>query len=84
MLFFLASIFHVVHNLENGVEIVLYVYDCISRLVREDNKKLNKTFLFSYDKGGNIIECIEYAYSTLPLDQLAGGVRFDYDYPVSS
>ena len=36
------------------------------RLIREDNKKLNKTSLFSYDKGGNIIECIEYAYSTLP------------------
>lgn len=36
-----------------------------------------------YDKGGNIIERIEYAYSTLPADKLTGGVRFDYDYPVS-
>jgi len=52
-------------------------------LVREDNKKLNKTSLFSYDKGGNIIERIEYAYSTLPADKLTGDVRFDYDYPVS-
>jgi len=69
---------------ENGVEIVRYAYDGISRLVREDNKKLNKTSLFSYDKGGNIIERIEYAYSTLPADKLTDGVRFDYDYPVHS
>lgn len=68
---------------ENGFEIVRYTYDGISRLVREDNKKLNKTSLFSYDKGGNIIERIEYAYSTLPSDKLTGGITFDYDYPVS-
>ncbi len=36
-----------------------------------------------YDKGGNIIERIEYAYSTLPSDKLTGGITFDYDYPVS-
>jgi len=50
---------------------------------REDNKKLNKTSLFSYDKGGNIIERIEYAYSTLPVDKLTDGTTFDYDYPIS-
>ena len=65
---------------ENGVKIVRYVYDCVSRLVREDNKKLNKTYIFSYDKGGNIIERMEYAYNTIPTDKSTGGIRFEYNY----
>lgn len=39
---------------ENGLLIARYEYDSAARLKREDNYKLNKTTLFSYDSGGNI------------------------------
>ena len=36
---------------ENGTEKVKYTYDELSRLIREDNRELNKTFIYSYDNG---------------------------------
>ena len=33
---------------ENGLLTARYFYDTLSRLIREDNKKLNKTYLISY------------------------------------
>lgn len=41
-----------------------YVYDSHSRLIRENNPLLNKSFEFSYDDEGNITFKKEYAYST--------------------
>lgn len=40
-----------------------YVYDELSRLIREDNKALNKTYLYRYDVGGNIVSRRQYAYT---------------------
>ena len=40
---------------ENGALAVRYSYDGLNRLIREDNKKLGKTYLFDYDNNGNII-----------------------------
>ncbi len=68
---------------ENGVEIVHYTYDELSRLIREDNKKLNKTTVFSYDIGGNILEKVEFMYTKKPTKELVGGTRFAYHYPTS-
>ena len=48
---------------ENGTEKVRYTYDSLSRLIREDNKELNKTYIFSYDNGGNIFEKFETVYT---------------------
>ena len=48
---------------ENGTEKVKYTYDELSRLVREDNRELNKTFIYSYDSGGNIVEKFETVYT---------------------
>ncbi|MDR3293543.1 MAG: RHS repeat-associated core domain-containing protein [Clostridiales bacterium] len=39
---------------ENGKLKARYAYDSVNRLVREDNKDLNKTVVFTYDAGGNI------------------------------
>ena len=41
-----------------------YVYDNLGRLLRENNKNLDKTFLFVYNVGGNIVSKTEYAYTT--------------------
>ena len=40
---------------ENGAPVVWYKYDGLNRLVREDNKPLGKTWLYSYDNKGNIL-----------------------------
>ena len=48
---------------ENGTEKVRYTYDELSRLIREDNRELNKTFIYSYDSGGNIVEKFETVYT---------------------
>ncbi|MBQ7374140.1 MAG: hypothetical protein IJW64_06260 [Clostridia bacterium] len=40
---------------QNGKLLAKYTYDGLNRLVREDNAKLNKTYLFEYDRTGNII-----------------------------
>ena len=48
---------------ENGTEKVRYTYDNLSRLIREDNKELNQTYIFSYDNGGNIFEKFETVYT---------------------
>ena len=41
---------------ENGELAIRYQYDSINRLIREDNKILDKTFLFVYDNNGNIVK----------------------------
>ncbi len=41
-----------------------YVYDSFGQLVRENNKALDKTFIYSYNEIGNITAVTEYSYST--------------------
>ena len=67
---------------ENGQLVVEYKYDALSRLVRENNKKLGKTFVFSYDNMGNILTRTEYPF-TLVCDNLLNdltGEVFEYGY----
>ena len=40
---------------ENGMLSVRYGYDSIDRLVREDNRALGHTWVYSYDNNGNIL-----------------------------
>ena len=46
---------NITHVKKNGVIEVRYTYDKLSRLIREDNKLLNKTYTFLYDNNGNIL-----------------------------
>ena len=52
---------------ENGLLTVRYAYDSVSRLIREDNRALGKTWLYSYDNKGNILSKRETAF-TLKAD----------------
>ncbi len=47
----------------NGVLGARYRYDGLSRLVREDNKSMNKTYVFAYDDSGNITYKGETAFT---------------------
>ena len=45
-------------------EKVRYTYDELSQLIREDNRWLDKTIVYTYDAGGNLTSKEEYAYTT--------------------
>ena len=47
---------------ENSMLVARYKYDSLSRLIREDNKPLNKTVTWEYDAGGNILNRREYPF----------------------
>ena len=55
---------------ENGLLSVRYAYDSLSRLVREDNVKLNKTFLISYDNCGNILSKRTCPFTLAQTDEI--------------
>ncbi len=68
--------------IENGHVFAKYSYDTLGRIVREDNKSLNKTVLYTYDTNGNITERCEYEYSSKSKEELSEKIcnHFTYDY----
>ena len=56
---------------ENGTMTVQYTYDALNRLVREDNKKLGKTYFTTYDNCGNILSKRETAYTLKAEEELS-------------
>jgi len=48
---------------ENG-KTTKYSYNELNELIREDNLAQNKTIVYTYDVGGNILIKEEYAYTT--------------------
>ena len=40
-----------------------YEYDELNRLIREDNRLLNKTIIYKYDRAGNILLKKNYSYN---------------------
>ena len=48
---------------ENEELVSRYTYDSLNRLVREDNRKLNKTVLITYDNIGNILSKTKYPFT---------------------
>lgn len=48
---------------ENGELAIRYQYDALNRLIREDNKVMNKTVLYSYDNNGNMLKQRKFAFT---------------------
>ncbi len=55
---------------ENGKLAAKYTYDKLNRLIREDNKQLKKTTLFTYDNNGNILSKREFAFTLKETEKL--------------
>ena len=66
------------YGLEN-VSICSYVYDEAGQLVRENNAYTEKSYVYVYDKGGNITQKIEYEYSEGTLVEPLSTVNYTYD-----
>lgn len=69
----------------NGLEassenlIAQYHYDEAQQLVREDDSRLNKTYTYTYDAGGNLTSKNEYAYTTEGLGDIVDAKQYVYD-----
>ncbi len=57
-----------------------YEYDTASQLIRENNKTLEKTYVFVYDVGGNIISKEEYVFTEEDLSELTPTNTVSYSY----
>ena len=49
---------------ENSILKQSYVYDALDQLVRENNAYANRTYVWVYGNGGNILSKTEYQYTT--------------------
>ena len=67
---------------ENGEFVAEYKYDSIGRLVRENNKRFGKTYVFTYDNCGNILTKTEYGFTLKPDDFVkeSEGATTTYSY----
>ena len=63
--------------------ITTYEHDASNRLKRENNQKLNKTYIYSYDISGNRTAKYEFSYTTASTSSLVNGSsgnRYSYTY----
>ena len=67
---------------QNGHLVARYKYDSLNRLVREDNKPMDKTVIFTYNTAGNITERCEYAFTSREGEELTelACTHYSYDY----
>ena len=56
---------------ENGKLTARYAYDSLNRLIREDNRAMNKTEVLRYDACGNILSRRKWSFTLKPMDELA-------------
>ena len=55
-----------------------YVYDSLDQLTRENNQAAGKTWVYTYDNGGNILRKSEYAYTTGTLGAALDTISYGY------
>lgn len=63
----------------DGVLTDSYTYDGLNQLVRHDNSAAGKSYVYSYDAGGNITSKKEYAYTTGTLGMVLSTKSYAYD-----
>ena len=72
---------NIVEIYENGDLLIRYSYDSGSRLIREDNRPLNKTITIEYNEEGNVILKKEYGFSlSKDLNENIPIILYPYSY----
>ena len=66
-----------VASYSDGTNKSTYGYDALSQLIRENNQKAGKTYVYSY-VNGNITERKEYAYTTGTLGEVLSTKQWSY------
>lgn len=70
---------NIVSVTENGELKLSYEYDSLGQLVRENNLYAGKSYTYTYDNAGNILESKEYAYSTEGLTEVESVKTYEYN-----
>ena len=55
-----------------------YAYDELGQLIREDNKDANKSYTYTYDSRGNILEKKTYAFTLGTLGTVQSTHTYGY------
>ena len=63
----------------DGLEMLRYGYDELGQLVREDNRYTGKSYTWTYDNAGNILNRKTYAYTIDALGTAQNTVIYGYD-----
>lgn len=63
---------------EGNILKATYYYDELNELIREDNIDLNKTITYTYDIGGNLVEKVEYPYTTGTVGTALKTINYGY------
>ena len=64
--------------LRMGGKTTTYRYNALQQLVRENNQAARKTWLYTYDAGGNILTKKEYAYTTGTVGTVQKTINYTY------
>ena len=62
-----------------GTQTVTYVYDKIGQLIRVNDPLESATWVYNYDRGGNITSKVRYAYTTGTLGTALQTIPYGYD-----
>ena len=71
-------------TVQKKVDKISYEYDELSQLTRENNKYLNQTIIYTYDKGGNLTKKAIYPYTDPNSDVSGTPTTINYGYGNSS
>ena len=55
-----------------------YEYDALNQLIRENDESQGKTYTYTYDNGGNLLEKRTYAYTKGTLGEVLDSVLYTY------
>lgn len=64
---------------KRGTLTTTYAYDALGQLVRVNDPHENKTWVYEYDRGGNMTRRIQYPYTTGTLGTAASTNTYAYD-----
>ena len=56
-----------------------YTYDGLNQLTQENNQAAGKTWVYTYDAGGNILTKKEYAYTTGTVGTAVSTINYEYN-----
>ena len=68
---------NIISETRNG-KTTSYAYDALGQLIRVNDPHLNQTWVFNYDRGGNILNKVRYAYTTGTLGTALETIPYTY------
>ena len=71
---------NIVRIVDGNDEAIVYQYDDVGQLVRENNEPLGETYVYTYDNAGNRTSKTTYAYTIDSVNDLTPTETIEYGY----